>query len=60
VRSVEFHPDAQTEFVAAARFYEDQTTGLGFDFMATVQPTYERLLEFPLSGVLPASVRELA
>jgi plasmid stabilization system protein ParE len=50
VRSVEFHPDAQTEFVSAARFYENQTTGLGLDFMATVQRTYERLLEFPASG----------
>ena len=30
--------------------YEDQTTGLGLDFIRTVQATYERLLEFPRRG----------
>jgi plasmid stabilization system protein ParE len=50
VRSVEFHPDAQDELISAARFYEDQTPGLGLDFLVTVQRTYERLLEFPASG----------
>ena len=50
MRSVEFHPDAEDEFISAARFYEDQTTGLGLDFIRTVQATYERLLEFPRSG----------
>jgi len=34
VRSVEFHPEAQDEFLAAARFYEDQTDGLWLDFMS--------------------------
>ena len=33
MRSVEFHPAAQTEFISAARFYERQTTGLGLDFI---------------------------
>lgn len=28
MRSVEFHPEAEDEFISAARFYEDQTTGL--------------------------------
>jgi len=50
VRSVEFHPEAQDEFTSAAQFYEDQTEGLGLDFIATVQHAYERLLEFPASG----------
>jgi hypothetical protein len=50
VRSVEFHPDAQAEFVSAAQFYERQTGGLGLDFIATVQSAYERLPEFPASG----------
>ena len=48
--SVEFHPEAEDEFISAARFYEDQTTGLGLDFIRTVQGTYERLLESPRSG----------
>jgi plasmid stabilization system protein ParE len=50
VRSVEFHPEAQNEFAAAARFYEDQRHGLGLDFTVTIQQTYERLLEFPSAG----------
>jgi hypothetical protein len=29
VRSVEFHPEAQDEFISAAQFYESQTAGLG-------------------------------
>jgi plasmid stabilization system protein ParE len=50
VRSVEFHPDAQNEFISAAQFYERQTEGLGLDFIATVQNAYERLPQFPASG----------
>ena len=37
--SVEFHPEAEDEFISAARFYEDQTTGLGLDFIRMVQGT---------------------
>ena len=40
MRSVEFHPEAQDEFISAAQFY----------FILTVDHTYERLLEFPASG----------
>lgn len=50
MRSVEFHPEAQHEFAAAARFYEDQRYGLGLDFALTVQHTYERLLQSPAAG----------
>ena len=50
MRSVEFHPDAQDEFISAAQFYESQTDVLGLDFVLTVQRTYERLREFPASG----------
>ena len=50
MRSVEFHPEAQDEFISAAQFYERQTEGLGLDFIITVAQTYERLLEFPASG----------
>ena len=50
MRSVEFHPHAQDELVAAAQFYERQTDGLGLDFITTVQAAYERLLESPASG----------
>lgn len=50
MRSVEFHPEAEDEFIAVAQFYESQTEGLGVDFISTVQRAYERLLEFPASG----------
>ena len=50
MRSVEFHPDAQDEFAAGARYYEDQREGLGLDFMLAVQRTYERLQESPAVG----------
>jgi plasmid stabilization system protein ParE len=50
VRSVEFHPEAESEFVSAARFYEDQAENLGLDFVAAVQGTYRRILEYPESG----------
>lgn len=50
MRSVEFHPEAQDEFISAAQFYERETEGLGLDFIATVQRAYERLPEFPASG----------
>ena len=50
MRSVEFHPEAQDEFISAAQFYERETEGLGLDFVTTVQHAYERLPEFPASG----------
>jgi len=50
VRSVEFHPEAQDEFISAAQFYERQPEGLGLDFIIAVQHTYERLLESPALG----------
>ena len=50
MRNVEFHPEAQNEFLSAAQFYEDQTQGLGLDFTLTVQRTYERVLAYPASG----------
>ena len=49
MRSVEFHPDAQAEFISAAQFYERQTAGLGLEFIATVHNAYDRLPEFPAS-----------
>ena len=48
--SVEFHPGARDELIAAARFYEAQAPGLGRDFIHTVRRTYEQLPEAPASG----------
>jgi plasmid stabilization system protein ParE len=50
VRSVAFHPEAQAEFLAAARYYESQAKNLGLDFISAVERTYQRLATFPESG----------
>lgn len=57
MRSVEFHPEAQDEFIAVAQFYESQTDGLGLDFVLTVERACQRLLRFPAAG--PRSGRRL-
>lgn len=50
MRSVEFHPEAEDEFVAGAQFFESKTENLGLDFITLVQRTYERVAEFPNLG----------
>jgi plasmid stabilization system protein ParE len=50
VRPVAFHPDAEAEFSAAARYYEAQAENLGADFISSVERTYGRLAAFPESG----------
>ena len=50
MRSVEFHPEAQDEFISAAQFYESQTQELGLNFILTVQRSYERLRDSPAIG----------
>lgn len=50
MRSAAFHPEAEAEFFAAARYYEGQAAGLGLDFIAAVERTYQRLSMFPESG----------
>ena len=41
MKSVAFHPEA--EFIAAARYYEDQVHNLGLDFVSAAEATYQRL-----------------
>lgn len=48
--SVAFHPEADAEFLAAARYYEVQAENLGCDFFVAVERTYQRLAAFPESG----------
>lgn len=47
MRSVAFHPEAQAEFIAAARYYESQAENLGLDFISAVEATYRRLVTLP-------------
>lgn len=46
----EFHPSARLELAAAARFYRDESPGLGRAFVAEVRASVERIVEFPNSG----------
>ena len=48
--SVDFHPEAEAEFIAAARYYEGKAENLGFDFISAVERSYQRLMTFPESG----------
>jgi plasmid stabilization system protein ParE len=50
VKSVEFHPEAEAEFIAAAQYYESQAENLGLDFILAVERSYQRLMTFPESG----------
>lgn len=50
MKSVEFHPEAQAELIAAARYFEDKSDRLGLDFIVAVERTYRRILQFPGSG----------
>lgn len=50
MKSVAFHPEAQVEFIAAARYYEAQAENLGLDFISAVEATYRRIVTFPESG----------
>jgi toxin ParE1/3/4 len=50
VRSLEFHPEAQAELIAAAQYFEREAENLGADFLDFVQRTAVRLVQFPESG----------
>ena len=50
MKSVAFHPEAEAEFIAAARYYEDQAHNLGLDFVSAVETTYQRLATFAECG----------
>ncbi len=47
---VEFHPEAESELLAGARYYEAQAENLGLDFIAAVEATCERIVQFPRGG----------
>ncbi len=47
---VEFHPEAEAELLAGARYYEGEAQNLGADFLAAVESVCARLCEFPDLG----------
>ena len=42
-----FHPEAESELIAAINYYEDCEPGLGYDFAVEVHFTLENILSFP-------------
>jgi toxin ParE1/3/4 len=50
VKRVVFHPEAETELVAAAEFYDTHSPGLGLDFIAEVQRATRALVIYPRIG----------
>ncbi len=45
-----FHPEAEAELLAAARYYEEQAENLGLDFLSAVQSSCDRIQRFPQVG----------
>jgi plasmid stabilization system protein ParE len=50
VKRVVFHPEAEAEFLAAARFYDAHQPGLGLDFVTEVQRAARVLVAHPRLG----------
>lgn len=42
-----FHPDVQKEVIESVTWYESQAYGLGQDFMAELEQSYQAILELP-------------
>jgi plasmid stabilization system protein ParE len=47
---IEFHPEAYSEMLESARFYEQRAEGLGLDFLAAVEETTVRIQQYPDAG----------
>jgi plasmid stabilization system protein ParE len=47
--SVLFHPEAETEFLAAIDWYEERSAGLGADFAAEIHAAIQRAVSMPLA-----------
>lgn len=47
--SFRFHPEAETEFLAAIDWYEEHATGLGADFAAEIHAAIRRAVVMPLA-----------
>jgi hypothetical protein len=48
--NIEFHPVADSEFRAAATYYEDRVSGLGDEFLADIERACLRLSEHQALG----------
>lgn len=46
---ISFHPEAETEFIKAIQYYEDQQRELGLDFSMEVYKSVQRIITNPES-----------
>ena len=44
-----FHPEAETEFLAAIDWYEERASGLGADFAVEIHAAIQRAVTLPLA-----------
>lgn len=44
-----FHPEAKIEFFEAINYFEDCSSGLGWEFSREVFSTIQRIIHFPLA-----------
>ena len=52
--TVEFLPQARTEWAEAIAYYNDQRSNLGYEFALEIDRTVERILQHPLAWTLVA------
>ena len=58
MKRIVFLDPAREEMAEAAKYYEAQANGLGFDFLEEIEHAIERIKEFPNSGkMLRGSIR---
>ena len=50
MKSVQFHPEAEAEMIAAAQFYQERADGLGVRFLESVQAVIRHISNFPKSA----------
>ena len=55
--TIVFHPLAEREFIAAAKFYETRALGLGADFIRQVERTLSKIVVNPDAGNMFAGSR---
>lgn len=55
--SVRFEDEADEEYRAAARWYEERRVGLGIEFLDAVDYTLNQILRFPRIGALVPRMR---
>lgn len=50
MKPVRYHPDARSEMIGSALFYDERSRGLGERFLQAVEATETIVLKHPLSG----------